>query len=373
MARKETNKIKLKLVDDKIAQTGEVVRLDNAETESFPMRMIPIRLDQDDAALQPSRLNIPDKKELELRTHQPDIETLMDTAVVNAGSMENDWGETVEKRKPIPWGWFALLGLIITGAIFWSLANIEKSKPQVRRFKIEAETMLDNQQREELEASNEIKKIEQAIYQFFSATDAESLAQNARHPDRVLPLIRAHQVAHPIKPTEVKAIKSLQPITMGNRATFWIGTVAFDGGLVRDLIIEFDQSGVPRVDWETLVCAQPMPWDQFARERPSAKFLDFRVYAEEDNLFSHEFSAPGAWLCFRLTSLNSEEFLFGYIPANSADALKIRHEIAKNRGMITSLILRLIIPEQLKSPRGVVIEQVLNDRWIYIDPPVHEP
>jgi hypothetical protein len=115
-----------------------------------------------------------------------------------------------------------------------------------------------------------------------------------------------------------------------------------------------------------------MPWNQFARERPSGKSLDFRVYAEADHLFSHEFSDSEAWLCFRLTTLNSEEFLFGYVPADSAEAQKIRDGIKKNRGKISNFILRLIIPDQLKSPRGVVIEKVINDRWIFIDPPDNE-
>jgi len=129
------------------------------------------------------------------------------------------------------------------------------------------------------------------------------------------------------------------------------------------------ESGEPRVDWETLVCYQPMKWDDFAAQRPTGTSLDFRVYVERDSFYSHEFADEKLWTCFRLTALDNEEALFGYARSGSEEAQAMLRMINENDGRKASLILRLIIPEGVRSPRGVVIESLLSARWIYIVPP----
>ena len=75
------------------------------------------------------------------------------------------------------------------------------------------------------------------------------------------------------------------------------------------------------------------------------------------------------WTCFRLTALNSDETLFGYAPAGSAEAQALLRLTSLNGGQPATLLLRLGIPEGLLSRRGVVIERLLSTRWLYLDPP----
>jgi hypothetical protein len=89
--------------------------------------------------------------------------------------------------------------------------------------------------------------------------------------------------------------------------------------------------------------------------------------------FSHEFKNSDHWLCFRLTALDSEETLFGYMSVDNEDARKLLNLVEANAGGRTSLILRLGIPEGLQSRRGVVIEKVISPRWIHLDPPDSTP
>jgi hypothetical protein len=65
--------------------------------------------------------------------------------------------------------------------------------------------------------------------------------------------------------------------------------------------------------------------------------------------------------------------LFGYVQAGSDNAKRIRSVIQLNGGRRTALILRLIVPEGLKSRRGVVIEGLVSERWIHVDPPDSGP
>jgi hypothetical protein len=97
--------------------------------------------------------------------------------------------------------------------------------------------------------------------------------------------------------------------------------------------------------------------------------MDFRVHVELDNFHSHEFSDANQWTSFRLTALNGDEPLFGYMKSDNEDLQKIMHCLKNNQNGRTALILRLIIPNALQSPRGVIIEKLISPRWLYADSP----
>ncbi|MEN9975782.1 MAG: hypothetical protein RLZZ282_1788, partial [Verrucomicrobiota bacterium] len=167
----------------------------------------------------------------------------------------------------------------------------------------------------------------------------------------------------------VKSIESLRPLTLANRGDFWTTTVALANGKKHRLLLEIMPSGEARIDWETMVCFQPMKWDDWVAQRPPDKSLDFRVYIERDHLYSHEFADATHWVSYRLTALESVETLFGYAPAQSELAKSLNSLIEKAPKHKTSVILRLSIPQGLQSPRGVVIEKLMTSRWLYVDAP----
>lgn len=369
MARAEKKRVELKPVDDEVRPVAEVVRLENPETSRKPKPEAPVRLGPSDTDRTTSRLNVPSRDEVELRTHQPGIEVLIESTSGLADPTEEGWGEVSARRYPIPWGWFALIGFAIIGAVAWSLSHIEEAEVQADHLRDETESVLAREEREEEEARELVERIEASLRGFFAASTVDVMALRVRHPDRVLPLMRRHYAREPLRSVPLRSVKVLQPITLENRANFWMASVLLSDGETRNLVIEIAPQGDPRIDWETLVCDQPMPWDRFAMERPAGKSMDFRVYAERDMFFSHEFADAGRWLCFRLTALDSEETLFGYAATDSAEARELLEVIEKNGGRRVSVILRLGIPEGLQSRRGVVIEKMLGSRWLYLDSP----
>jgi hypothetical protein len=369
MAREEKKRVELRTVDDEVAPVPEIVRLENAETGQKPRLEDPVRLNPQEASQVASRLDVPSRDEVELRTHQPDIDVLIDTNAVAPELTEDAWGESAAHRHPIPWGWFVLIGLALVGALAWSLIRVKKSETQAVQIRDNTKSFLATEEQEEKAARELVERIEAEIKRFFTTTTVDALARQVRQPERVLPLMQKYYALNPLRVNPVESVRSLQPLTLGNRANFWVASVGLFDGRKSNLIIEIDASGKPFIDWETLVCYQPMPWDQFARERPVGRSLDFRVYVEKDSFFSHEFSDSGRWLCFRLTALESEESMFGYVLAGSEEAKVMLEMLQMQGGGRVSLILRLGIPERLQSRQGVVIEKVLSSRWIYIDSP----
>jgi hypothetical protein len=368
MARDE-KRVVLRTVDDEVAREPEVVRLHNRETEPKRQLAEPVRLGPQVPQESPSRLEVAGRDELELRTHQPGIETLIEPDVFNPDLAEQTWGESSEHRLPIPWGWFVLIGLGIVAAVVWSLANLKEAEVQAHSIRSETESVLAQDEIEEAEARELIDRIEKTLRAYFEAATVDGLARLVRHPKRVKPLMVEHYARDPLVQSPLKSLRVLQPLTLDNRGDFWMGSVMLADARLVNLVIEIGANGDPRIDWETLVCHQPMPWDDFARQRPAGKSMDFRVYAERDNFYSHEFADQEKWLSFRLTAPGGDETLFGYVATGSEMARLLTETVALNPNGRASLILRLVTPHGLQSRRGVVIEKVVCSRWLYINPP----
>jgi hypothetical protein len=305
----------------------------------------------------------------ETRTHQPGIEALIEVAPIDPDLLEHKWGENPFLQQNVPWGWFVLIGIILTAAVLWSLNGVKQSETLATKIHVTTESVLDKEAREDAEADQLITKIDTATRKFFETTDVESLARLVRQPERVRPLMDRYYGGKPIPLTRLRHTKQLQPLTLNNQGNFWIESVELTNHETRNILLEILDSGEPKIDWETLVCYQPMKWDSFAQERPTGSSFDFRVYIESDHFFSHEFADSSLWNCFRLTALDSDETLFGYAKIDEAVTREILDVLKTSNGSKTSVIVRVRIPEGLQSRRGVVIEKLLSPRWIYLDPP----
>lgn len=366
MAREEKRMV-LRTVDETAEQQIPVVRLENDDTIR---QLKPVRLEAPEAQLQESlRLDMPAPEVEEFRTHQPGIEALMDIEAAAPDVMENNWGESSVISRDFPWGWFVLLGIMLAGAALWSLSRVEKADVKLEHLRADTETSIKKDAQDERDATRDIDSIDLTIRQFFASTSVDAMARLVRQPERVRPLMVEYYAKRELFPNRLLRIKQLQPLTLDNRANFWVASLELSNHQACNLIVEILDSGETRVDWETFVCYQPMSWDAFARERPEGNSLDFRVYVEQDSLFSHEFKDDKLWNCFHLIALDSDEPLFGYAQADSMVSQQILELLKKNEGQKTSVILRVIIPAGLQSKRGVMIEKLMSPRWLYIGPP----
>ena len=315
------------------------------------------------------RQELPTREDFESRTHQPGVEVLIDQAPQNPDLLEKAWGESSARQRGFAWGWFALIGLLLAGGVVWSLNRVKKSDSRAEKIRVATRSVLGSQMEEELEAARLIDRIDGVTRKFFAATSMAEMARLIRHPDRVRPMMEAYYQAQPVSPSRVLRTRQLKPLTFDNRADFWMAAVELADRSTRNLIVEILPDGEPRIDWETLVCYQPMAWDRYATERPEGTSLDFRVHVERDNFHSHEFADSSQWQSFRLTALHSEATLFGYARTDSEVAAAILSLVEKNQGHRASVILRLVIPQGVQSRSGVVIEKLVSPRWLYREAP----
>lgn len=361
-------------VDNLHAKPESVVRLTTGEEDEFKDIEAPVLLGPGaEYTGSKVRVKLPLREDLETRSNEPGVETIIDPEPPAPELVENNWGDYRKNTKPIAWGWFALLAMLMSGSMIWSLYNIEKSGDQTRVIQEQANSLLSKEEEEERNAARLIDQMEVTLRKFHASTTVSSLLPLVRHPERVKPLMEDYYGGKPVAINRLRSIRSMSPLTLNNRADFWLASVSQSDDLTKNIILQINEAGEALVDWETYVCYQPMDWTKYSKYRPAGTTMDFRVYARPDNLFSHEFNNPSQWLCFQLNAQNSDEFLYGYVDTSSEVAKQLLTEINHNNGEAASLILRLYIPENLEAKRAVIIKEMVCNNWLFIDPPAADP
>ena len=359
---KEKERIELRSVDETDNQQSRLFRLHKdavEEVENLPAVRVGEKLQPE------ARLEAASKDELKTRSNEPDVGSLIEMSVENE---EAQW-ETPVEAKGLPWGWMALVACAFAAGIIWSLVEVSRSDHRRDDLLDEAIIILEKEKDEEMEAETMIASIEKVVEDFYDSRSVDELLRYVRHPERVKSFMDKHYGDKPPVPMRVRGILSLDPLTIENRATFWMVVCEIEGGGSGQLLVEALSPKLAKVDWETFVCYQPMEWDRFAKERPGGYNGDFRVYVEADNFYSHEFADSELFACFRLTALGGEEVLYGYVNRATPLARKLESLVAENNGQAIPLILSLYVPEGARSKRGVAIRKLVAPRWMFMDSP----
>ncbi len=122
MAR-ENKRFELKQVEEKsVEKVPAVIRLESEGTESRQITPITI-LDPKKESKPVPRLEVSAKDEAKNRSFEPDIDVLIEALTEPSPELEQAWGANSTVAHPIPWGWFVLLGLLLAGAILWSVTS----------------------------------------------------------------------------------------------------------------------------------------------------------------------------------------------------------------------------------------------------------
>jgi len=362
---KDKEKVELKPVDEEADSKVRLVRLHKDSAEEVAVELPTVRVGG--TPFPEARLGVASRDEKKTRSNEPDVGALIEKDVE---SVEKEWEAPL--RRKVPWGWVALVACAFAAGILWSLVEVNRSEGQREDLAAEARSILQKEQEADLEAGRTIASIEKSANDFFDSRSVEEMIRYVRHPERVRPLMEKYYSAKPPVANRVKEISSLDPLTIEDKAVFWMASCELETAGSRQVLVETASDGSAKVDWETFVCYQPMEWDAFAESRPPGYTGDFRVYVEKDNFYSHEFADSWRYTCYRLTALRSEQTLYGYVERNGTLAERLDSLIEKTGEGATPMILKLELPENTLSRQGVLIRKLVNPRWLFVEPPATE-
>lgn len=383
MARNQKN-IRLRPVDEPAVPpnppTTEVVRLDAGPRRTRPpsagtgaekpeFRPVPTETNPATTELDPLRIE-PGSGRSGIRP-EPDLAAMMAKPEETlSNSPEEEWTVRETPRKPAPWGWFVLAGMAAAVGVVWALSSLRSADEAATLERAAASAMIRTNEEDYRTAEAMVDRLQAALAAYCEAATVDALSAIVRHPRRVRPLMESYYETNEITSAPLERILRLEPTILEGRTNFWVARLQ-TGGRTLNLLLESDDDEV-RVDWETAVCHQPMDWDRFVTERPVGS-EEFRVFLAPDRLYSHEFVNASQWLCFRLTALNSPEFVYGYARKESETGRRLAEITQRRSDRESTLLLRLTVPEGLNSPRGVVIERIVSPFWIILDDPGADP
>jgi hypothetical protein len=359
--------IRLTPVDDAPPNCVPVIRLESNGTLDSAKPQRPEAEDRESPVC--ARLHVPTRREADFRTHEAEVTLLAEPSPLTQETVEESWGGQVSKAGSVPWGWFALVGLLLASFTIWSSSRLHDAEARADKILQATRSTLANDAKENQAATELIDRIEAATKRYFATTEPAMLIDLSRQPERIRPLVAHHYQGKSISPSRVTSTLQLKPLVLDNGKDFWLHTVRLENNETRNVVVEILSSGEAKIDWEAFATYQPMTWDEFALTRPAGAVMDFRVYLEPDHFFSHEFADASRWNSFRLTAINSDETLFGYMETSNPAFEELRELVRQSRSRKIPAILRLSIPAGVQSRRGVVIEKLLSPGWIYLHPP----
>ena len=321
------------------------------------------------------------KADEEVAVLQPDDESLAIAKMLNPDVSQIIYGETDDDTEALwgritnmpPLGWLILAGLILCGIGIWATFNLLKARPVIEAAKLEKNEHLIDIEKEHKEDKKILLNMEDSVRGYLAADSLEKILPFVRHQDRVKPLMEHYYSQHNFEPDDFKNFSRIRSMGLENQP-FVYGKVSLTDGSTRKLLIEELTDGSFRVDWESDVCYQPMEWDQYIKSRPF-QATDMRVKITPDTFYAYEFKDESRFQCYRITTRNSDQHLFGYALKSSPAAKAINKLMQKSQqhggGKNEPMILRLSFPEKTNSKKCVWIDALLAPRWTYVDPPQH--
>jgi hypothetical protein len=353
---------KLRVVDDEAEKAEDgVVRLKAAGTSFDQVQR-----------LQPAqKIEAPERLESEPRlmfgrSQEPGVEAILDKEEV-AENVEQPWGIRDARVAGVPYGWFVLVMAAVIVAGIWSVNQMFKGEKEVAHRLAEVREMDEDEAAEDRAARELVDRIEGVVRDYLAADTVEKMVPLVRHPERVKPLIEQEWKVRPKRAMKFARLTTFHPASIPG-GMFWVIRAEARDAEPQSLIVEQMGDTDVRVDWETDVCYQPMDWGRYIAERPPTA-LDFRVWLIPDLHYSHEFSNAGRWRCYRIKTRGSEDYLFGYAPADSDVARNLDSFFQSNPSSMATVIARLRFPAGGSSPRGVVIDKLIEPRWMYVTDP----
>lgn len=354
---------KLRVIDETPEEPSEVVRLGARGVAVEPVERLPGRKVQE----APERLESEVHESFEGRSLEPGVEAILDQQA-QAENVEQPWGTGDGRLVGVPYGWFVLILLALVGAGVWSLMAMRLGEKKLEIDHGAVREMVAKEVDANKTASVLVDRVEEVVAAYLRADTIEEILPWIRDPERVKPMIEDAWKSEPKSRMKFERMAVFRPANLGLRP-FWVVSAEVADGEVQNLLVEQIGETEVKVDWETHVCRQPMPWKAYVEGRPDGSALDFRVWAVPDQFFSHEFSDGKKWRCFRLTAKGAEEHLFGYALSGSEVSRELESLCRNSAGMRASAVLRLRIPEGSVSPLGVVIEKIVAPRWMILAEP----
>jgi len=276
-------------------------------------------------------------------------------------------------------GCLVAIGVVICVAVISMLRLFEP--PPLNNETMEMEALVtangtDDEKKEvQVRALEYLEQIITCIEGYYAAENIEQKLKYVRQAERVKPLMKHYYQDKPIAAGEFDQFEKYRATDLEG-LPFVHARIRLKSGVVNEVLLEQVGDGSFRLDWESVVNYQPMPWEDFIAQRP-AKAMAMRVLAKRDKFYVFEFRDELQYDCYHLSVPNSDEYIFGYVEKGSETSILLRQFFMRTRQVAGEkaepLILLLRFPQEGASKRCVYIDRLMAPRWVYVRAPDRIP
>lgn len=287
------------------------------------------------------------------------VDAILDVEEVDKDQLEKQWGTT---RMNFPVGWLVLIFGALVGLVLFVVQQMFDNKRDEAHQETKVVEKIEEAQRETLDADLLVRSMDRAVKGYFAAQTVADKASFVRFSEQIRGRMEQYYAKVPLESIKVRSVTDYSPLLQEGKS-FWRVKANFDGRPTQSILVEQRSESDVKIDWESLVDFQPMPWDEYAAQLPEVSLV-FRVQAVEDYRFLGEFADESRWVCYRLNAKNAETTLYGYLLRDSSDA----HLLASNLGKrAAQLMLRLQASSAISVKNTVVIDKVISTESYRLD------
>lgn len=207
-------------------------------------------------------------------------------------------------------------------------------------------------------------KIESTVRGFFEAVGVEQKLVYARDPQRVRPLMESYYRARPEEHHAWKGIGWVLPVEEpGYRLGY--AQALFTNSEPVSLIIEEQEDGSFRVDWESSVRYGEIDWNEFITTRPESPKL-FRVIASKPRHMPPAEEVPQNTDVLEIKHPDGDDTLYAWFDRKDPRFQPLIQQLQTGNWKDVPLTLRLCYPGPAGSGKNVRIADVEGKGWLIL-------
>jgi hypothetical protein len=177
------------------------------------------------------------------------------------------------------------------------------------------------------------------VERLVEASSVGDLLPIIHQPDRVRPLLHEYYARPGKRVDDYQGAESVNfhLVEIDGLSTLVAGVGKKD--YTRTVAQLFLIEGQLKIDWEALVQYDPIPWEKFLA-REVSELSSYRVMVRADDFYNGIYANSEEYLCLRLSKLNEEGFLYGYLKRESPEGIKFEQKLGVQAVAMTLLLGR---------------------------------
>ena len=309
------------------------------------------------------------RAKLKLNSTSPKLSQILDKEEHQPRDIETGWEA---ERAVAPVGWFVVLGIFIGAVGGWAIYDVMNARNVTDETALEKRLLGDARNKENEEVRDLLADMQDCVKGYLAAGSVDDMLAFVRHSERVGPLMDEYYKTHKRWRRRFDRFEHIRAVSMGTKSIVYV-MAETKMGSKKNLFLEQLDDGSYRVDWESDVIYQPMPWQEYLTKRPLAP-LDMRVKVQTDDFYGFAFRDSERYQCYKLTTVGSDDYLFGYVEIGSRVALQMEDLLERLRTSEKATEVELEntedeeLPGETRSDDDLVDKIELSQELLYEEP-----